>query len=163
MNILKSSVVALQIFLSLATETYPGIASKSQLLYVVAFNDSQCPSEISTSQCHTLDWYTQNKDTSFKSNTMMLFLGDKHFLDSFVEVSSCDNFTMLANESVVSYYSDHDLPQPASWIFCKRESKSGFFFVNSSNIRITGLGLDSCSGVVTSSSTLNINVALAFF
>ena len=157
MNILKASAIALQIFLSLAIETYPGIASTSQLLYVVAFSNSQCPPEISTSQCHTLDWYTQNKGTTFKSNTTMIFLEGEHFLNSFIEVSNCDNFTMYAYGSVVSHY---DLSQPSSWISCSSDSKSGFLFMNSSNIHITGLGLDSCSGVVTS---LNIYVALAFF
>lgn len=165
MNIVKSSVIAqiyrtAQLFLALfVTENYLGVASKSQIFYVVASNGSQCPPEITTSQCHTLDWYTQNKNVSFKSNTMMIFLEGKHSLDSFIEVSSCSNFTMAANKSVVP---DHYLLQPASWIVCKRESTSGFFFMNSTNIHITGLGLDMCSGIAALSSTLNAYVALAF-
>ena len=172
MMILKSSMIAqigqitlsLQIFLSLALsviENHPGVASKSQI-YVVASNDSQCHPAITNSKCHTLNWYTQHKNMSFKSNTMLIFLEGKHFLDSFIEVSSCTNFTMTANKSTIPYFSDRSLPQPASWIFCRRESRSGFFFMNSSNIRLTGLGLDSCSGVVTISSTLNVYAALAF-
>ena len=165
MDILKSLLRAqlgLQILLlfTLFIETCTRVPSNSQILYVVASNGSQCPPEIATSHCQTLDWYIQNKDVSFKSNTRMIFLEGKHVLDNFIEISSCYNFTMTASKSALPY--SDSLPQPASWIFCNRESRSGIFFVNSSEIHITSLGLDSCSGVITLSHISTVYVALAF-
>ena len=90
----------------------------------------------------------------------MVFLEGKHSLESLIEVTNCHNFTMTGNGST-QLYSD-GLPQPTSWINCTGASGNGLFFINSSEIHIIKLGLDSCSGKTTIEEKFTIYFALAF-
>ena len=137
------------------------VQSQSQIRYVIP-NDTQCPPEVPSSQCKTLDWYSHNKDISFISNTTMVFLEGIHFLNAFIEVTACNNFTMIGSENASSHMSGTGLVQPRSWIICSGASKSGLYFVNSSKIHIINLLLHSCGGMVTLKPNFEVFVALAF-
>ena len=137
--------------------TCSSVQSNSRTLYVRA-NGTQCPPTIATSECQTLDWYSKNSGSSFISNTRMVFLEGLHFLNNFIDVSNCNNFSMIGSKT----HRSNQLPQPTSQIICTEASKTGFSFINSNKIRITDLTLDSCSGMVALKQGLNVPVALAF-
>ena len=137
--------------------TCSSFQSNSRTLYVRA-NGTQCPPAIATSECQTLDWYSKNSSSSFISNTRMVFLEGLHFLNNFIDVSNCNNFSMIGSKT----HRSNQLPQPTSQIICTEASKTGFSFINSSKIHITDLALDSCSGMVALKQGLNVPVALAF-
>ena len=118
--------------------------SQPNVLYVRADNGSSCPQDIPVANCQTLEWYIQNINASFTSNTTMVFLKGSHSLESFVEIANCYNFNMTGAQSILQ--GRDGLPQPASWINCERQSNNGLLFVNSSKIHISNLGLESCSG-----------------
>ena len=119
------------------------VHSQQRILYVK--NSSQCPDD--TTECHTLDWYSNNYNVSFISNTIMLFEEGTHFLSNFIKVSNCHGFTMTGNGSAMR---DSDgLPQPRSKISCSAASTGGLLFYNSSNIHIKNLELRFCSGSYT--------------
>ena len=136
------------------------VHSQPGVLYVTADNGLPCPHGIPITQCNTLDWYSHNIDISFTSNTEMVFLSGTHSLETFIEVTNCHNFTMTGNGSA-SHTSD-GLPQPTSWINCHGAFRSGLFFINSSEIYVTNLGLDSCSGKATFERHFTVSIALAF-
>lgn len=137
------------------------IQSESHIHYVTS-NDTQCPPEVPISLCNTLDWYSQHRDISFISNTTMVFLEGIHFLNAFIEVSTCNNFTMIGREDALSDVSRTGLPQPRSQIICSAASKHGLSFINSSKIHIVNLALNACSGMVTLKHNFKAFVALAF-
>ena len=120
------------------------VHSQSRVLYVKADNATLCPYGIPTTQCNTLDWYSNKSDTSFTSNTTILFLNGAHSLESFIEVTNCHNFAMIGNGSA-SQNSD-GLPKPTSQIRCNEALSSGLFFFNSTNISIHNLEFKSCGG-----------------
>ena len=117
------------------------------ILYVMTHNGScQNPSnaEVYTT-CHTFDWYYKNFSFWCKENTEMLFEEGVHFLDTFINVSDCYNFTMSGMGSTSNIGSG--LPQPSSQIKCSSVILStGLYFTNSTSIRIQNLEFESCGG-----------------
>ena len=114
-------------------------------IYVKASEDSSCPNGIPESKCRTLDWYSHNVDTSFTSDTQMVFLTGGHSLKTFVQVLNCHNFIMTGNQSRMLHTSNGP-SQPASRILCNEQSNGGLLFVNSSEISIQNLVFLNCSG-----------------
>ena len=133
------------------------VYSHPEVLYVKADNSPPCPHSI---QCNTLDWYSHNIDISFTSNTKMVFLNGTHSLETFIEVTNCHNFTMIGYGNAL--HRSDGLLQPTSWINCHGAFGSGLFFLNSSEIHIINLGLDSCSGKATFEHNFTEYIALAF-
>ena len=139
------------------------IVSTYQIHYVKTSDASPCPNNIV--QCQTLIWYSNNLNSSFTSNTVMLFQEGTHKLDKFTEVSSCHNFTMAGNGSASHQYirGNNHLPKPTSTIKCIGGSENtGLFFTNSSKIRIYNLAIESCSGVYAYDIHGNYSAALVF-
>ena len=113
--------------------------SNQNVIYVK--NSTSCQHSDHDENCHTLKWYTTN--SSFTSNTEILFEEGIHTLDDFIELSHCQNFTMAGNGSAI-----HDgIPQPTSTIICNNTANNGFLFSNSSDILIQNLKLSHCSGL----------------
>ena len=74
----------------------------------------------------------------------MLFEEGGHELKNTIVIDNCHNFTMIGNGSVGNL--NDGLPQPTSMIYCDKESSAGFFFSDSSNVRIKNLEFKFCSG-----------------
>ena len=131
-------------------------------LYVRAKDQKVCPGHIPPDRCQTLDWYSQHVNTSFVSDTTMVFLEGHHVLNSFIEVDNCDNFTMTGPQSSV-LYDAQGLPLPASWINCSGSSETGIIFTNSSDIQIYNLGFSSCGGRASFYNNFSLYVAVSFY
>ena len=143
MNILILSSSMLTMFPLIVLLCFQVVQSQQRILHVK--NSSHCPDDIT--ECHTLDWYIDNSNVSFTSNTIMLFEEGNHSLNAFIKVNNCHSFTMVGDGSAV--WNSDGLPQPTSVISCTGASSGGLFFSNSSNIRISNLELRSCSGSYT--------------
>ena len=136
------------------------VHTQQQILYVKAIDDnSPCPDVTQSVQCQTLDCYASNVSAWFSSNTEMVFLEGNHSLETFIEVSSCNNFTMTGRGNAL--HGNDGLPQPTSWINCDRLSNAGIHFTGSSNIHILNIGFRSCGGIY-SLENFNISAALSF-
>ena len=130
-------------------------------LYVRARDQNECPGDIPPDHCQTLDWYSQHVNTSFVSDTTMVFLKGHHVLNSFIEVNKCNNFTMTGPES--SVYDTQGLPLPVSWINCNGSFETGIIFTNSSDIQIYNLGFSSCGGRASFYDNFSLYVAVSFY
>lgn len=128
-----------KIIVSCQVTQYP-----QQVLYVKKNNASQCPRDIRITKCHTFDWFADHIDSSFVSNTKLLFEEGKHTLKKVIVVENCHNFTMAGNGR--AEHSKDGIPQPTATIFCDNGSTAGFYFSNSSNIKITNIELKFCTG-----------------
>ena len=146
--------------LLLCSVAIPTFQYPQQILYVQRSNNSQCPADIQITECQTLDWFIEHFNTSFTSNTKMLFEEGRHTLKNSIIVNTCHNFIMIGNGS--AEYSSDGLPQPTSRIHCDEASSAGFFFLNSSNISIKNLELKFCSGLNTYHNWHNISASLIF-
>ena len=131
-------------------------------LYVRAKDQKVCPGDIPPDRCQTLNWYSQHVNTSFVSDTTMVFLEGHHVLNSFIEVDNCNNFTMTGPQSSV-LYDAQGLPLPASWINCSGSSETGIIFINSSDIQIYNLGFSSCGGRPWFYNNFSLYVAVSFY
>lgn len=134
---------------------------QSKVLYVKANDSSPCPHGIPRIQCQTLDKYIQNTSTSFTSNTTMNFLDGHHSLFTFLQVTNCQNFSMIGIGETIAYQSRGNV-YPSSWISCSATTESGVIFVNSSDIHISNIGFDSCSAMATLEHNFTVHIALAF-
>ena len=135
--------------------------SQLKVLYVKANDSSPCPHEIPRMQCQTLDWYMQNINNSFTSNTTMNFLDGHHSLTTFLQVYNCHKFSMIGVGTVS--YRNGSLVYPSSiWIHCSGTNGSGVIFINSSDIHISNIGFDSCSAMATLERKFIVHIALAF-
>ena len=63
------SFLILTLLLLCCTASFQVTQNPQQILYVKRDNDSQCPTDIQFTECQTLDWYGENFNASFKSNT----------------------------------------------------------------------------------------------
>ena len=147
---LKNAVMHNVLLLYLLLCLTHGVWSQQQILYVKVSSDYQCPNDSQIVECQTLDWYTNksNCNSSFTSNTQMLFQDGVHLLHNFVKVSEYMNFTMAGNGSAI--HRSDGYSQPSSIVSCSNKAtNSGLYFSYSSNIHIRNLELRSCSGQYT--------------
>ena len=114
-----------------------------KVLYYVKNHSSQCPNDTKYATCHSFEWYFKNFSTWCKSNTEMLFQEGVHYLNTFINVNNCHNFTMSGIGS--NTWNSNGLPQPPSQIKCKG-SNSGLHFFNSTRISVHNLEFESCGG-----------------
>ena len=139
--------------------------SHARTLYVKTneSDSSPCP-DSNYVECKTLEWYSKNVPETFTNDTVMVFLEGSHLLQMQIEVANCHNFTMIGNGTVV--YTDKNRPQPTTWISCNGGESAtisaGLLFINSSQITIIKLGLESCSANANLEKNLSINFGLAF-
>ena len=139
--------------------------SHARTLYVKTneSDSSPCP-DSNNVECETLDWYSKNVSGTFTNDTVMVFLEGSHLLQMLIKVTNCSNFTMIGNGMVV--YTDNNRPQPTTWISCNggqsATSAAGLLFINSSQITITKLGLESCSANASLELNLDVYFGLAF-
>ena len=147
MSPLRGSLCTLPLVILLVFISYKVVWSQQQTLYVKTNSTSPCPDDVRVMHCQTLDWYSNNSNISFTSNTVMLFQEGIHVLDTFVEISSCHNFSLVGNGSAL-HHSDGQ-PHPTSTINCTGAHNGGLLFSNSSNIHIRNLELGFCSGSYT--------------
>ena len=150
----------LLLFTTLIVTCHVTVHGQSDVFYVKPTDSSPCPNGTTYSQCNTLDWYSHNIDISFKSNTQMVFLKGNHTLDILIQVTRCHNFSMTVEETV-SHHHDGQV-QPVSWITCTGKNYTGLIFINSSDIRMSYLGFDSCSGQHRLDGNFTVNFAVAF-
>lgn len=133
-------------------------SGEQQILYVKANASSPCPDDDRIVACQTLNMYGGNTYRNLcASNTLMLFEGGSHQLNTSIEVYNCHNFTMAGNGSALRESNGH--PKPTATINCTGTLNGGILFTNSSNISIYNLVFDSCSGVFTVDKTYNITYA----
>ena len=135
--------------------------SQSRVLYVKVNDSSPCPHGIPRIRCQTLDKYIQNINTSFTSNTTLNFLDGHHSLITFLQVTNCQNFSLIGVGGTVLDQTS-GLVYPSSWIGCSGTTKSGVIFINSSDIHISNIGFDSCGAVATLEHKFTVHIALAF-
>ena len=74
----------------------------------------------------------------------MLFQEGVHYLNTFIDMSNCHNFTMSGNGS--NTWMSNGLPQPSSQIKCNGTPNSGLYFYNSTKICVHNLEFESCGG-----------------
>ena len=115
--------------------------------YVTATNGSDCPL---TFPCHPLNYYVQNAESYFTSNTVVEFLPGLHELNytGHVFVTLARNLTLIGSESNVkpSTRCSHS----DSIVFCT--DYAGFFFVMISGLNIVNLHFSHCGAVLYSDS-----------
>ena len=115
-----------------------------------------------SSECRTFkDWYSNNSNAAFSSNTMLRFEKGFHLLHIFINISNCHNFAMVGNES--AQHNNDGLPQPTSIISCLGAPDAGLIISDSSNIRIHNLEFKFCSGFYTLKEKYSFTASLVFY
>ena len=114
-------------------------ALQGRTFYVIPNNNFPCPGNLS--QCHTLDWYSNNVTELSVSNTTVKFINGSHVLSAPVHIANVSNIKFIGEKSVS--HNSNGLPYLTSWITCNG-SDSGFFFSNVSNVEIENLGFYHC-------------------
>ena len=131
------------------------VHTQQTILFVKTNSGSSCSDDVQISECRTLDWYSNNSNSSFTSNTEMLFQAGIHSLSIFIKVNNCHNFTMTGNGSAL--HNSDGQPQPTSIVYCtgSYNTMSGLYFSNSSNIHVHNLEFRFCSGLYTMKDSLH--------
>ena len=109
--------------------------SATEKVYYVTPNGTSCSH--SSTQCTTLSEYTKEAELYFTSNTTMVFLPGKHFLDTNITVANVTGLTMCGNVNSSS------LPQ----VIC--DGPVGFLFTRMIHFKIHSLAIASCSRAYT--------------
>ena len=112
----------------------------------------------------TLSWYSHNGSESLMSNDIVvILLKGTHTLNSTIHIENHKNLTIIGESG---YTLSLTCDQPVSWINCT-SSEAGILFLNSRNILVMNLGLNSCgsihSGTLDSDTgkLVNFNVSAA--
>ena len=133
-------------------------------LYVKPDSDAFCPDWIEkSSKCEPLSYYIQKVDQFFVSNTCMEFLEGEHIMEinRAIRMVNVVNFSLIGNNSKILHRDLADgSPIPSSQIVCSGSMRSGFYFINSSNIQIENLAISKCG--LRISRRVNVLAALAF-
>ena len=133
-------------------------------LYVRPDNDDYCPDWIEKNhKCELLSYYIQKVDQFFVSNTCMEFLEGEHIMEinRAIRMDHIANFSLIGNLSKIVHHDPVDgSPVPSSHIMCSGSMRSGFYFVNSSNIQIENLAITRCG--LRISRGVDVLAALAF-
>ena len=133
-------------------------ALQGRTFYVIPNNNFPCPGNLS--QCHTLDWYSNNVTELSVSNTTVKFINGSHVLSAPVHIANVSNIKFIGEKSVS--HNSNGLPYLTSWITCNG-SDSGFFFSNVSNVQIENLGFYHCQTThPLRSCHYNLSAALSF-
>ena len=133
-------------------------------LYVRPDNTTHCPDWIKNRyKCETLSYYIQKVDTYFVSNTCMEFLEGDHVMEinRAIRMEDITNFSLMGNISRVLTRDPSDgSPLPSSRIVCSGSRRSGFYFINSSDIWIENIAISHCG--LRLSGSVKVLAALAF-
>ena len=109
--------------------------SATEKVYYVTPNGTSCPH--SSTRCTTLSEYAKEAELYFTSNTTMVFLPGKHFLDTNITVANVAGLTMCGNVDSSS--------QPQ--VICN--GPVGFLFIGMIHFKIHSLAIVSCSRAYT--------------
>ena len=86
--------------------------------------------------CHTLDWYARNGSALFYSDTAMVFIKGKHYLNATVNASNCSNLSIYGKL------------QQSIRISCNTSTAAGFLFSNCTNVKIRNIIFEGCGTAV---------------
>lgn len=112
---------------------YPPVDATVLVFYVKpTVPTTECPS--GKSLCHSLQYYANH--SSFTSNSMFLFLGGEHHLDSVVNITNVVNLSLVGNS-------------PGVKILCKTSLPAGFRFVEFIGLSIENITFSNCGGSET--------------
>ena len=98
--------------------------------YVEATNGSQCPTNISTEFCHSLDFYVVHSDSCFRNNVTFKFMSGIHILGREVVVDNVQNLSMTGTGQ-------------SSQILCNSTS-AGFLLTNMTGLHFENLQIHKC-------------------
>ena len=96
------------------------------------FDTASCPEY----PCHTLDWYARNGSALFYSDTAMVFIKGKHYLNATVNASNCSNLSIYGKL------------QQSIRIICNTSTAAGFLFSNCTNVEIRNIIFEGCGTAV---------------
>ena len=115
---------------------------------------THCPGE----PCHPLSYYVQQVSRYFVSNTTMVFLNGAHFVETMqpVVIKNVENFIMEGSDKFVLGL--EDIRESSSRIECVGTHRSGFSFMNVTNITIKNLTFASCGKKMSR----NVRATLSF-
>ena len=165
-SLLAIIVVSLCLLLKLASSSEYGMPKDSEItkLYVKPDSAAYCPEWIEKRwKCEPLSYYIQKVDQYFVSNTCMEFLEGEHIMEinRAIRMDNIVNFTLMGNCSkIIPRDPLNGSPVPSSRIMCSGSMRSGFYFVNSSNIHIENLAITQCG--LRISRGVKVLAALAF-
>ena len=114
-------------------------------LYVRPDEDSRCPEWIEKdAKCESLSYYIQRVDIYFVSNTCVEFLEGNHIMEINrpVRMENVTNFSLIGSGSKI--LTSDGSPFPSSQIICLGSMRSGFYFINSSDIQVENLAISQC-------------------
>ncbi len=133
-------------------------------LYVKPDSKDSCPDWIRKDyKCEPLSYYIQKVDQFFVSNTCMEFLEGEHIMEinRAIRMDHIAKFSLIGNLSkIMRRDPTNGSPVPYSRIVCSGSMRSGFYFVNSSNILIENLAITECGFRI--SRGVKVLAALAF-
>lgn len=133
-------------------------------LYVKPDSAHFCPDWIKKDyKCEPLSYYIQKVDQFFVSNTCMEFLEGEHIMEinRAIRMDHVTNFSLIGNLSkIMRRDPTNGSPVPSSRIVCSGSMRSGFYFVDSSNIQIENLAIARCG--LRISRGVDVLAALAF-
>ena len=111
--------------------------------YVTATNGSDCPL---TFPCHPLNYYVQNPDSYFTSNTVVEFLPGLHVFNyaGHVIISYARNLTLIGSDSHVN--TSTRCSHSDSIVFCT--NYSGFLFVGIKGLNMIKLHFTHCGAAL---------------
>ena len=162
---LLAMVVALSLNVKLMSCSNSHESANVTKLYVLSENATKCPDWIEEGcECQTLSYYVQKVDQYFVSNTCMEFLEGDHIMEinRAIRMDNVTNFSLIGtrNNVVTRTKSSDGSPEPTSRLICSGATRSGFYFINSSNILIENIAIGQCG--LRLSRYVKVLAALAF-
>ena len=133
---------------------------QSNVVYVTPGSESHCPDN--STECHTLEWYAYSIGSLITDNIEMRFLQGAHSLNTSITIENGRNITISGpGVGNMASRSNDSTPHSMNWIICNATTSSGLTFSNSTDIRISNLGFDSCGNNITVCDS-EVSAALAF-